>query len=66
MVSVVINLADKKSFMYCGLLSSRGLEILQEIQLSNTRKNAFTDIAMKKILNSNLSAKYSLTGYLGK
>ena len=47
-------------------LSDSGLEILQEIQLSNTRKNAFTDVAMKKILDSNLSAKYALTGHLGK
>ncbi|ELT95018.1 hypothetical protein CAPTEDRAFT_165326 [Capitella teleta] len=41
-----------------------GLEILQEIQASNTRKNAFTDVAVAKLLDSNLSAKYAITGFL--
>ena len=43
-----------------------GLEILQEIQQSDTRKNAFTDVAVSKLLDSNLSAKYAITGFLGE
>ena len=43
-----------------------GLEILQDIQLSSKRKNAFTDVAVEKLLDSNLSAKYALTGQLGE
>ncbi|XP_074650808.1 armadillo repeat-containing protein 3-like [Tubulanus polymorphus] len=41
------------------------LGILQDIQQSGTRANRFTDAAMEKLLDSNLSAKYALTGYLG-
>ena len=47
-------------FVFC-----RGLDVLQEIQLSSTRKNAFTDVAIQKLLDSNLSAKYALSGDLG-
>ena len=43
-----------------------GLDILQDIQLSSKRKNAFTDVAVEKLLDSNLSAKYALTGQLGE
>ena len=42
------------------------LEILQEIQMSGTRANRFTDAAMDKMLDCNLSAKYALSGFLGK
>jgi len=42
-----------------------GLDILQEVQLSSTRKNAFTNVALDKILDSNLAAKYALKGVLG-
>ncbi|XP_064636368.1 armadillo repeat-containing protein 3-like isoform X2 [Lineus longissimus] len=41
------------------------LEILQEIQMSGTRANRFTDAAMCKMLDCNLAAKYALSGYLG-
>ncbi|KAM9436480.1 armadillo repeat-containing protein 3 [Clarias gariepinus] len=40
------------------------LEILQEINCSLTRKNKFSGVALEKLLNSNLSVKYSLTGHL--
>ncbi|KAF5899689.1 armadillo repeat-containing protein 3, partial [Clarias magur] len=40
------------------------LEILQEINCSLTRKNKFSEVALEKLLNSNLSVKYSLTGHL--
>ena len=36
------------------------------MQLSETKRNAFTDIALGKLLDSNLSAKYALTGKLGE
>ena len=48
------------------MIVCRGLERLQEISLSSTRKNAFTDVALEKILDSNLSAKYALNGYLSE
>jgi hypothetical protein len=41
-----------------------GMSILQEIQVSGTRRNPFADVALQNLLNSNLSAKYSLTGHL--
>ncbi|KAI0234081.1 Armadillo repeat-containing protein 3 [Lamellibrachia satsuma] len=42
-----------------------GLDLLLEIQLSSTRKNAFTQLAIAKLLDNNLSAKYAITGHLG-
>ncbi|XP_067948089.1 armadillo repeat-containing protein 3-like [Watersipora subatra] len=42
-----------------------GIETLQAIQLSSSRKNAFTEAALDRLLNHNLSAKYALTGFLG-
>jgi len=42
-----------------------GLDLLLEIQLSSTRKNAFTQMAIAKLMDSNLSAKYAITGRLG-
>ena len=44
----------------------RGLEILQEIELSESRKNAFSDVAIGRILDNHLAAKYALRGYLSK
>ncbi|KAL8577393.1 hypothetical protein ACOMHN_060215 [Nucella lapillus] len=41
-----------------------GLEILQQIQLSSSRQSPFVDAAMDRLLDSNLSAKYALTGHL--
>lgn len=41
-----------------------GMSILQEIQISGTRRNPFADVALQNLLNSNLSAKYSLSGIL--
>ena len=42
------------------------MSILQEIQVSETRRNPFADVALQNLLNSNLSAKYSLIGHLSK
>ena len=42
------------------------MSVLQEIQVSGTRRNPFADVALQNLLNSNLSAKYSLTGALSK
>nr|KAG5705421.1 hypothetical protein BaRGS_004548 [Batillaria attramentaria] len=41
-----------------------GLHILQQIQLSSTRRSPFIDAALERLLDSNLSAKYALTGHL--
>ncbi|OWF48938.1 armadillo repeat-containing protein 3-like isoform X3 [Mizuhopecten yessoensis] len=41
-----------------------GMDILQEIQVSGTRKNPFAEAALERLLDSNLSAKYALTGNL--
>ena len=43
-----------------------GMELLQEIQTSSTRKSPFAEAALQKLLDSNLSAKYALTGCLSK
>ncbi|XP_035297368.1 armadillo repeat-containing protein 3 isoform X1 [Cricetulus griseus] len=40
------------------------LDILGEINLSVSRKNKFSEAAYNKLLNNNLSLKYSQTGYL--
>ncbi|XP_052795764.1 armadillo repeat-containing protein 3-like isoform X3 [Mya arenaria] len=41
-----------------------GMEILQEIQMSSTRRSPFAEAALQKLLDNNLSAKYALTGNL--
>lgn len=38
--------------------------MLQELNMSDTRRSPFTEAALERILDSNLSAKYSLTGIL--
>ncbi|XP_040611351.1 armadillo repeat-containing protein 3 isoform X2 [Mesocricetus auratus] len=40
------------------------LDVLEEINLSVSRKNKFSEAAYNKLLNNNLSLKYSQTGYL--
>ncbi|KAK1345562.1 hypothetical protein QTO34_008021 [Cnephaeus nilssonii] len=40
------------------------LDILEEINLSVSRKNKFSEVAYNKLLNNHLSLKYSQTGYL--
>ncbi|XP_071591153.1 armadillo repeat-containing protein 3 isoform X2 [Heliangelus exortis] len=40
------------------------LEILEEINLSTARKNNFSEAALEKLLDNNLSQKYSQIGYL--
>uniref|UniRef100_A0A0B7A269 Armadillo repeat-containing domain-containing protein n=1 Tax=Arion vulgaris TaxID=1028688 RepID=A0A0B7A269_9EUPU len=42
-----------------------GLNILQEIQTSASRNGAFTEAALQRLLDSNLSAKFSLYNHLG-
>ncbi|RMX38217.1 hypothetical protein pdam_00003351 [Pocillopora damicornis] len=42
-----------------------GLDILGEISLSNTRQSGFAKAAMDCLLDSNLPAKYAMTGTLG-
>ncbi|XP_061165176.1 armadillo repeat-containing protein 3-like isoform X2 [Saccostrea echinata] len=41
-----------------------GMDLLQEIQVSGTRKNPFAEVALERLLDANLSAKYALTGQL--
>lgn len=50
---------------FCGF-SCRGLEVLQQIQNSVTRQNALSQIALSKLYNAQLSAKYAFIGRLGK
>ncbi|XP_045643107.1 armadillo repeat-containing protein 3 isoform X5 [Ursus americanus] len=40
------------------------LDILEEVNLSVSRKNKFSEAAYHKLLNNYVSLKYSLTGYL--
>uniref|UniRef100_A0A2K6EP43 Armadillo repeat containing 3 n=1 Tax=Propithecus coquereli TaxID=379532 RepID=A0A2K6EP43_PROCO len=43
---------------------SEALDILDEVNLSVSRKNKFSEAAYNKLLNNNLPLKYSQTGYL--
>lgn len=45
-------------------LIDRALDILEEVNLSVSRKNKFSEAAYHKLLNHYVSLKYSLTGYL--
>ncbi|KAJ8418735.1 hypothetical protein AAFF_G00002340 [Aldrovandia affinis] len=40
------------------------LEILQEINSSSNRRNKFSEVALQRLLDSNLPVKYSMTGHL--
>ncbi|NWI91118.1 ARMC3 protein, partial [Pitta sordida] len=46
------------------LCSLGALDILEEINLSTKRKSKFSEVALEKILDNNLSHKYSRMGYL--
>ena len=46
--------------------SFRALEIVRDLNSSESRKSKFTEMALQKILDSHLSAKYSYLGHLGK
>lgn len=45
-------------------LFNSALDILEEINLSTGRKNNFSEAALEKLLDNNLSQKYSQMGYL--
>ncbi|XP_054672047.1 armadillo repeat-containing protein 3 isoform X3 [Grus americana] len=44
--------------------NASALDILEEINLSTGRKNNFSEAALEKLLDNNLSQKYSRMGYL--
>ncbi|XP_048151151.1 armadillo repeat-containing protein 3 isoform X6 [Corvus hawaiiensis] len=44
--------------------NASALDILEEINLSTKRKNKFSEAALEKLLDNNLSQKYSRMGYL--
>ncbi|XP_075602472.1 armadillo repeat-containing protein 3 isoform X3 [Balearica regulorum gibbericeps] len=44
--------------------NASALDILEEINLSTGRKNNFSEAALEKLLDNNLSRKYSRMGYL--
>lgn len=46
------------------LCNEGALEVLQEINLSSHRKSKLSEVALQKLLDNNLSLKYSLTGHL--
>lgn len=48
----------------CVVLFIRALDLLQEINSSANRRNKFSEIALQRLLDSNLSLKYSLTNTL--
>jgi hypothetical protein len=47
------------------LLILRALEVVRDLNSSESRKSKFTEMALQKILDSHLSAKYSYLGQLG-
>lgn len=57
-------LRENKQGIFCLFFCDRALDILEEINLSVSRKNKFSEAAYNKLLNNNLSLKYSQTGYL--
>ncbi|NXN81766.1 ARMC3 protein, partial [Bombycilla garrulus] len=52
---------ERTAVELCGL---GALDILEEINRSTTRKNKFSEAALEKLLDNNLSQKYSRMGYL--
>jgi hypothetical protein len=58
----------KSLLSFCLLLTYvyRALEIVRDLNTSESRKSKFTEMALQKILDSHLSAKYSYVGRLGK
>ena len=48
------------------MLIKRSIEILRDINQSSQRRSTFTETALKKLLEANLSAKYALTNQIGK
>jgi hypothetical protein len=48
------------------MLNKRAIEILRDINQSSQRRSTFTETALKKLLEANLSAKYALTNQIGK
>lgn len=47
------------------LFKFSAIELLRDLNQSSQRKSSFTDTALKKLLEANLSAKYALTNHLG-
>mgnify|MGYP002384451894 CR=1 FL=1 len=47
------------------LICLSALEIVRDLNISESRKSKFTEMAFQRILDSHLSAKYSYTGRLG-
>jgi hypothetical protein len=46
--------------------SLSALEIVRDLNNSESRRSKFTEMALQKILDSHLSAKYSYLGQLGE
>jgi hypothetical protein len=44
---------------------NRAIEILRDLNQSSKRKSSFTEAALNKLLESNLSAKYAFKNFLG-
>ncbi|XP_077994549.1 armadillo repeat-containing protein 3-like isoform X2 [Glandiceps talaboti] len=61
--AIVVCATDTPTAMEVSKLG--GLETLQEIEQSSTRQNQFSLAALDRLLDSNLPAKYALTGKLG-
>ncbi|VDP85663.1 unnamed protein product [Echinostoma caproni] len=46
------------------LAQAGGIQVLQEINSSLTKRNAFSELALQRVFDANLEAKFVLTGYL--
>ncbi|XP_049737793.1 armadillo repeat-containing protein 3 isoform X1 [Elephas maximus indicus] len=62
--SWAVTVCANDELMATELCRLRALDILEEINLSVSRKNKFSEAAYNKLLNNNLPLKYSQTGYL--
>ncbi|XP_058153838.1 armadillo repeat-containing protein 3 isoform X2 [Dasypus novemcinctus] len=62
--SWAVTVCASDELMATDLCRLGALDILEEINLSVSRKNKYSEAAYNKLLNNNLSLKYSQTGYL--
>nr|XP_023488029.1 armadillo repeat-containing protein 3 isoform X4 [Equus caballus] len=62
--SWAVMVCANEELMAVELCKLGALDILEEINLSVSRKNKFSEAAHNKLLNNHLSLKYSQTGYL--
>ncbi|CAL8108967.1 unnamed protein product [Calicophoron daubneyi] len=59
----IYNLATNRTVAKT-ITRSHGIQLLQELNMSMSRRNAFSELALHRVLDANLEVKFALTGYL--